>query len=27
MSPALVAELEAMGDDSEKFKAFLSRVA
>jgi hypothetical protein len=25
--PALVAELEAMGDDPEKFSAFLSRVA
>jgi hypothetical protein len=26
-STALVAELEAMGDDPEKFSAFLSRVA
>ena len=25
--PALVAELEAIGDDSEKFNAFLGRVA
>jgi hypothetical protein len=25
--PALVAELEAIGDDLEKFSAFLSRVA
>jgi hypothetical protein len=25
--PALVAELEAIGDDPEKFNAFLSRVA
>jgi hypothetical protein len=25
--PALVAELEAIGDDPEKFSAFLSRVA